>query len=90
MMVDSESWFKAAAAGDTATIRAMVVAGIDLEMRDDQERTAFNIASQNRQTDVMTTILAARQMRFVQKIGLDPFAVRPDVAMDTGTPRKTA
>ena len=81
-----ETWFAAAEAGDNATIRALIVAGADLDARDAQERTAFNIASQNRHTDVMTTLLAARQMAFVKRIGFDPFAAavqqNADVAND--------
>lgn len=69
-----QDWFKAAADGDIATIRAMIVDGVDIHARDDQERTAFHIASQNSHTDVMTTILAARQMDYLRQIGIDPFA----------------
>lgn len=75
----SNVWFNAAETGDIATIRALIVQGIDIDMRDQQERTALNIASQKSHTDVMTTILAARQMNYLKKIGLDPFAVAATV-----------
>lgn len=71
----SAAWFRAAATGDTATMRDLIVRGIDIEMRDADERTALNIASQYGHTDAMTTILAARQMQFLKSIGIDPFAV---------------
>jgi ankyrin repeat protein len=68
-------WFQAAETGDLATLRAMIVDGFNVETRDDQERTAFHIASQNSQTDVMTTLLAARQMNYLRRLGVDPFSV---------------
>jgi ankyrin repeat protein len=89
MEIDMNKWFEAAATGDIATIRAMIVAGVDLDQRDEQERTAFNIASQRKFTDIMTTILAARQMNYLKQIGLDPFAAPVAASVDerarTGT-----
>ena len=69
----ADIWFKAAEDGDIGTIRSMIVQGVDVNMRDAQERTALNIASQHFHTDVMTTILAARQMDYLKSIGMDPF-----------------
>lgn len=73
VQMNSKLWFTAAETGDIATIRAMIVEGIDIHQRDDQERTAFHIASQNAHTDIMNTILAAKQMEFLRQIGIDPF-----------------
>jgi hypothetical protein len=72
---NADLWFQAVAVGDTPTMRDLIVRGIDVGMRDDQERTAMNIASQYGHTDAMTTILAARQMNFLKSIGIDPFAL---------------
>lgn len=73
--LDPQAWFKAAELGDIATVRALIVEGIDIHQRDAQERTAFNIASQFGHNDIMNTILAAKQMEFLRQIGVDPFAV---------------
>lgn len=73
MAVVSDNWFKAAHAGDIATIRMMIVEGFDVDMRDDMERTAFQIAAQQSNVDVMTAILAGRKMRRLQALGMDPF-----------------
>lgn len=89
MDTNTQNWFQAAKEGDIATIRALIVAGVDINARDDQERTAFNIASQFKHTDIMTTILAARQMSFLKQIGLDPFSApalaQQDNEIRTGT-----
>lgn len=69
------TWFQAASEGNIAKIRALIVQGMDLDVRDDQERTALNIASQHKHTDIMTTILAAKQMIYIRQLGLDPYQV---------------
>lgn len=69
------TWFQAASEGDIATVRALIVQGMDLDVRDEQERTALNIASQHKCTDIMTTILAAKQMLYIRQLGLDPYQV---------------
>jgi ankyrin repeat protein len=74
----TSDWFLAAETGDIVTIRMMIVEGaVDVDVRDDQDRTAFHIASQNKYTDIMTTLLAARQMKYLQSIGFDPFTPMP-------------
>lgn len=67
-MTAQEKLWKAAMTGDKATIRALVFEDIDFDARDEEGRTAFNIATQFGQTDTAQTILAARQMRFVQNL----------------------
>ncbi|MGZ9097385.1 MAG: ankyrin repeat domain-containing protein [Micavibrio sp.] len=62
--------FKAAAKGDKATIRALVFDDIDFDARDEEGRTAFNIATQFRHSDTAQTILAAKQMKTMQNLGL--------------------
>ncbi len=59
----------AAMAGDCYIIRTLVMEGVDLEARDEQGRTALNIATQYNQADAIKTILAAREMRRMAKLG---------------------
>ncbi|MBI2233910.1 MAG: ankyrin repeat domain-containing protein [Micavibrio aeruginosavorus] len=62
--------FTAAATGDKATIRALVFEDVDFDARDEEDRTAFNIATQYGHVDTAKTILAARQMKAMQVMGL--------------------
>lgn len=87
---DLKTWFKAAEFGDIATIRSLIVEGIDVNVRDPQERTAFNIASQFGHTDVMTTILAARQMDYLRQIGVDPYAASLETPSFANENRRSA
>lgn len=69
MNLNMELW-AAAAEGNCATVRRLVISGADLSAMDEQGRNAFQIASQNGQSDVMTTILAAKQMIELEKMGI--------------------
>jgi hypothetical protein len=91
-MIDpTTTWFQAAADGDLATVRTMIVDGFDVDCRDDQDRTAFQVAAQNMKTDVMTTILAARQMSYLRRMGVDPFSVPlSDTGATANENRRTA
>lgn len=82
-------WFRAAETGDTTAMRDLIVRGIDIDMRDGVGRNAMNIASQYGHTDAMTTILAARQMKYLRNMGLDPFALPADLP-DADTARQSA
>jgi len=62
--------FAAAKAGDQAAIRRLVYDDIDFDARDDEDRTAFNIATQYGHHKAAQTILAARHMKAMQKVGL--------------------
>lgn len=62
--------FKAATTGDKAAIRALVFEDVDFDARDEEDRTAFNIATQYGHVDAAQTILAARQMKAMQNMGL--------------------
>ena len=53
----------AAKAGDCHVIRVLVMEGVDLDARDEQGRTALNIATQYNQKNAIKTLLAAREMR---------------------------
>ena len=63
----------AAQNGDMAQLRMAILNGADLELRDDQERTAMNIASQYGQTEVMKTLLAAKEMNRFEAAGIPLF-----------------
>ena len=65
-----ERLWQAAAKGDKATIRVLALEDVDFDARDAQERTAFNIATQYGHHDAAQTILAAKQMKSMQRMGL--------------------
>lgn len=69
-MSAQEKLFQAAAKGDKAVIRSLAFDEIDFDARDAQDRTAFNIATQYGHHDAAQTILAAKQMKAMQKMGL--------------------
>lgn len=83
--------FQAARNGDKAAIRALVFEDVDFDARDDEDRTAFNIATQNGHADAAQTILAAKQLKFMQGLGFtsDGFAAA-NRAPETGKPHKAA
>ena len=62
--------FAAAKTGDKAAIRALVFEDIDFGARDEEGRTAFNIATQHNKIDAAQTILAAKQTKDLQNMGL--------------------
>lgn len=62
----------AAAAGDCKTIRVLAMSGVDMDARNEDGFTAFNVATQHGHSDAATTILAAREMQFAQNLGEDP------------------
>lgn len=59
----------AARDGDCYKIRVLVMDGVDLDARDAQGRTAINIATQYNRQDALKTLMAAREMRFMAKLG---------------------
>lgn len=67
--LNSRLW-RAAEEGDCAAIRRLIINGADLNAKDDDGRNAFQIASQEAQSDAMTTILAAKQMLELEKMGI--------------------
>ena len=64
--------FKAAAKGDCMTLRLLVINGVDVEAKNDDGFTAFNVAIQNDKVDAATVLLAAREMKFAEDLGVDP------------------
>jgi|GEM_PF-6240957 ankyrin repeat protein len=77
-----ERLWQAAAAGDKATIRGLVFDNVDFDARDEEDRTAFNIATQNGHADTARTILAAKEMKAMMALGLtsDGFAANQSAA----------
>lgn len=55
--------------GDCQAIRLLVLAGVDLETRDNQGRTAMNIATQAGNQNVIATLRAAKEMRYLASLG---------------------
>lgn len=65
-----EAMLRAAAFyGDCQMVRTLVMRGVDLEARDSAGRTAFHIATQYCNHDVIKTLLAAREMRRMARLG---------------------
>ncbi len=69
MNVQEKLW-QAAATGDKAAIRSLVFENVDFDARDVEDRTAFNIATQYGHHDAAKTILAAKQMKIMQLMGM--------------------
>lgn len=65
-----EKLWKAAASGDKATLRSMAFDDIDFDARDPEQRTAFNIATQNGHHDAAQTILALKEAQRMHRMGL--------------------
>ncbi len=70
--VKEQALWMAAQNGDCARIRMLVMEGVDLEVRDAQGRTALNIATNYNQRDAIKTLMAAREMLRMAKLGLLP------------------
>lgn len=64
--------WRAAKAGDCGAIRILVMDGVDLDARDEEGRTALNIATQYGQHEVIKTLLAAKEMRSLAVRGVLP------------------
>ena len=62
----------AAREGDCYTIRRLVLAGADIEAKDEQGFSAINYAAQYKQTSAMKTLLAAKDMKAYAQKGAMP------------------
>lgn len=69
--LQNELW-EAAKQGKTTEVRKLVVQGADVTLRDDQGRTAINIASQYGHADTYQTLMAAREVAELTKTGMAP------------------
>lgn len=62
----------AAREGDCYTIRRLVLAGANIDAKDDQGFTAINYAAQYKQVSAMKTLLAAKDMKAYADKGAMP------------------
>lgn len=67
-----EKLWQAAANGDCKTIRILAMSEVDIDARNEEGFTAFNLATQSGHADAAMAILAAREMRFARDLGVDP------------------
>ncbi len=63
--------WEAAMKGDSATIRALAAAGVDLDALNEEGLTAFALATQHSQADTAMTILALREAQYMTKVSVD-------------------
>ena len=69
MQKQQERLWDAAVAGNCAEIRRSVISGADINMVDEEGRSAFQMASQCNQVDAMRTILAVKELIDMEKMG---------------------
>ena len=67
---NQDKLFAAARCGDNATIRQLAFSDVDFGARDEKGRTPFNLATQYGHADTAKTILAAKEMKYMQQLGL--------------------
>ena len=72
--------YAAAAAGDSGMVRKLAMAGADLDARNEDGFTAFNIATMKGHTETAKTILAAREFKYTQALGMsaEAWLARPE------------
>ncbi len=80
-----EQLWVAAASGDCGAIRVLAMSGVDIDARNEDGFTAFNIATRHGHSDAAMTILAVREVRFAKTLGEDPATF-----FETDTAKKTA
>lgn len=76
--------YSAAAAGDSGMVRKLALAGADLDARDEDGFTAFNIATMKGHTETAKTILAAREFKYTQALGMsaETWLARPETRIE--------
>lgn len=79
-----EQLYAAAAAGDCTAIRALALHGADLDARNKDGFTAFNLATKNNHPQAAMTILAAREFNYLKKLDSEA-AGAPQAAGNGGT-----
>ncbi|QQG36964.1 MAG: hypothetical protein HYS17_04120 [Micavibrio aeruginosavorus] len=62
---------EAARLGDCHKIRLLVMGGANVDDRDEDGWTAFNIATAAGHSEAATTLLAARQLSYIRQLGVD-------------------
>jgi hypothetical protein len=63
---------EAAARGDCGAIRRLALCGVDIEARDENGFTAFNIATRNSRPEAALTLLAAKEAQYMRSLGVEP------------------
>lgn len=71
-----EKLWEAAKAGDCGIIRNLVMKGADIDMKDKFGRTAFNMATQYGHSNAAMTILAAKELKYMMDLGIEPEEIR--------------
>lgn len=76
--------WNAAAMGDSGMVRRLAMAGVDMEARNDEGFTAFNIATMRGHADTARTILAVREFRYTQALGMsaEAWLERPETRVE--------
>lgn len=64
--------WNAAKAGDCKTIRMLAMGGVDIDARNEEGFTAFNLATAAGHSEAAMALLAAREMQYARHIGVDP------------------
>ena len=86
MLLQQKLW-DAAARGDNAMVRILAAGGVDLNARNEDGFTAYNLATQNGHFNTALVILAARDLAYEAKLGFAPAIARND---DESSKRKSA
>ena len=71
-LADQHRFWLAASNGDCETIRLLAMKGVDIEARNSEGYTAFNLATKNGHSKAAWTLLAAKEMQFARRLGVDP------------------
>jgi hypothetical protein len=66
-----EKLWRCVESGNYKGIRQAIMSGADVDAKDEQGRTAFQIATQRADTEAAWIILAARDLKFKVALGLD-------------------
>ena len=71
MLLQQKLW-DAASRGDNAMVRILAASGVDLNARNEDGFTAYNLATQKGHFNTALVILAARDMAYEAKLGFAP------------------
>lgn len=74
----------AAATGDSGMVRRLALVGVDMDARNNEGFTAFNIATMKGHADTAKTILAVREFRYTQGLGMsaEAWLDRPETRVE--------
>ena len=83
-----ERLWRAVEAGDYRAIRTTIMNGADIDARDEQGRTAFQIATQRGDSEAAWILLAARELKFNMQLGMKPEEIFPPAAEEKAPQRR--